>query len=151
MFFHNSPLLFGKVCSEIWQAIWKIKYDKGTACCTTNCSCCFKPSWKWGGILSEKEASNFLLGKVGDPHIMSYVNHVARKNNGNRRAQHAIVPDIHAMNFPAGKQRINDSGSSRVVEAIFEVKTFTACKSRYRHNNTKTAPLDRRARMIVSS
>jgi hypothetical protein len=88
---------------------------------------------------------------VGDPHITPYVNHVARKNNGNRRAQHAIVPDIHALNFPAGKQSINDSGSSREAEAIFEVKTFTACKSRYAHNNTKTAPVDRRAKMIVNS
>ena len=44
-----------------------------------------------------------------------------------------------------------NSGSRRVAEAIFEVKTLTACKSGYGHNNTKTAPLDRRARMIVSS
>ena len=60
----------------------------------------------------------------------THVNHIARKNNGNIRAQYAIVPDIHAMNFPAGKQSINDNGSSRVAEAIFEVKTFTVCKSR---------------------
>ena len=73
----------------------------------------------------EKEAANFLLGKVGNPHLTSYVNHVARKNNGNRRVQHAIVPDIHAMNFPAGKQGINDSGSIRAAEAIFEVNTGT--------------------------
>ena len=31
------------------------------------------------------------------------------------------------------------------------VKTFTACKSRSGHNNSKTAPVDRRARMVVSS
>ena len=106
---------------------------------------------KVGGILSEKESANFLLGKVGNPYITLYVNHVARKNNGNRRAKHAIVPDIHAINFPAGKQSINDRGSSRAAEAIFEVKTFTACKSRYAHNTIKTAPVDRRVRMIVSS
>ena len=41
---------------------------------------------KLGGILSEKEAVKFLLGKVREPHITSYVNHVARQNNGNRRA-----------------------------------------------------------------
>ena len=105
---------------------------------------------KVGGILSEKEAANFLLGNAGDPHITSYVNHIPRKNNGNRRAQHAIVPNIHALIFPAGKQSINDSGSSRVAEVIFEVKLFTACKSRYGHNTTKTAPVNRRARMIVS-
>ena len=55
------------------------------------------------GILPKKDTGNFLLGKVGNPHIMSYVNHVARKNNVNRKAQHAIVPDIHERNFPAGK------------------------------------------------
>ena len=37
------------------------------------------------------------------------------------------------------------------AEAIFEVKTFTACKSRYAHNNTRTVPVDRRAKMVVSS
>ena len=99
----------------------------------------------------EKEAANFLLGKVGDPHITSYVNHVARKNNVNRKAQHAIVPDIHEMIFPAGKQSITDSGASRVAEAIFEVKTFKTFKSSYRHNNTKTVSVNRRTRMIVSS
>ena len=88
---------------------------------------------------------------MGDPHITSYVNHIARKNKGNRRAQHVIVPNIHAMNFPADKQIINDSGSSRVAEAIFGVKPSTAYKSRYGQNNTKTTPVDRRARMIVSS
>ena len=76
---------------------------------------------------------------------------MARQNNSNRRTQHVIVPDIHVMNFPAGKQRTNDSGSSREAEAIFDVKTFTAYKSRYTHNNTKTSPVDRRTRMISSS
>ena len=67
---------------------------------------------KVGRILLEKEAADFLPGKVGDPHNTSYMNHVPRKNSDNRRAQRVIVPDIHAMNFPAGKQSINNSGSS---------------------------------------
>ena len=54
---------------------------------------------KLGGIQSEKEAVNFLLGKVGKLHITSYVNHVSRKVNA-RLALHSIVPDIHAHNFP---------------------------------------------------
>ena len=54
------------------------------------------------------------------------------------------------MNFQASKQRTNDSGSSRETEAIFEVKTCTVCKSRYAHNNIKTASLDRHARMIMN-
>jgi hypothetical protein len=106
---------------------------------------------KLRGISSEKEAANFLLGKVGEPHIMSHVNHMARQNINNRRAKYAITQDIHALKFPADTQRINDSGSSREVEVIFEVKIFTACKSRYTHNNTRTVPvLDRRARMAVN-
>ena len=60
---------------------------------------------KLGGILIEKEATNFLLGKVGEPHIILCVNHMARQNNHNRRAEHTIIPDIHTMNFPAGKYR----------------------------------------------
>ena len=54
---------------------------------------------KLGGIQSEKEAVNFLLGKVGEPHITSYMNHVSREPNA-KSALHAIMPDIHAHNFP---------------------------------------------------
>ena len=103
-----------------------------------------------GGIQSEKEAVNFLLDKVGDPHITSYVNHVSRRQ-GNRRAKHAIIPDIHATNFPVCRQTVNDSGSTRDAEAIFEVKTFTACKTRYVHpNNTTVKPVDQRSREVVN-
>ena len=105
---------------------------------------------KVGGVRSEKEAVNFLLGKVGEPHITGYINHVSRRD-GNRRAMHAVVPDIHATNFPVGKQRVNDSGSRRDAEAFFEVKTFTACKSRYGHNNSKMSLVSRRAKMVVQS
>ena len=105
---------------------------------------------KVGGVRSEKEAVNFLLGKVGEPHINSYINHVARRD-GNRRAMHAIIPDIHATNFPVGKQRVNDSGSRRDAEAFFEVKTFTACKTRYGQNNSKMTPVNRRAKLVVQS
>ena len=57
---------------------------------------------KLGGINSEKEAVNFLLGKVSEPHIFSYVNHVAREANL-RKDAHAIVANIHARNFPVGQ------------------------------------------------
>ena len=105
---------------------------------------------KVGEVRSEKEAVNFLLGKVGEPHITGYINHVSRRD-GNRRAMHAVIPDIHATNFPVGKQRVNDSGSRRDAEAFFEVKTFTACKSRYGHNNSKMTPVSCRAKMVVQS
>ena len=66
-------------------------------------------------------------------------------------AQQSIVPDIHARNFPAGKQTINGSGATSTAEAFFEVKTYTACKSRYKHNNETIKPPDRRAREITQS
>ena len=80
-----------------------------------------------------------------------YVNHTARQNNGNRRPHPANTPDTHAMNSPAGKQRIHVSSSSREIEAIFEVNIFTACKSRYAHKSTKATPVDRGARVVVNS
>ena len=91
-----------------------------------------------------------MLGKAGEPHITSYINHISRRE-GNRRAMHAIIPDIHATNFPVGKQRVNDSGLRRDAEAIFEVKTFTACKSGYGHSNSKMSPVSRRSKMVVQS
>ena len=57
---------------------------------------------KLDGINSEKEAVNFLLGKVSEPHIFSYANHVAREANL-RKDAHAIVANIHAQNFPVGQ------------------------------------------------
>ena len=72
-----------------------------------------------GGIRSEKEALNFLLDKVGESHVTSYVKHVPSHQNI-RKAPHSIVPDIHARNFPAGtKQTINDSGATSIAEAFF--------------------------------
>ena len=102
---------------------------------------------KLGGIQSKKEAVNFLLGKVGEPHITSYVNHVSRDAN-TRAAPHTIVPDIHAHNFPVGRQTVDDYGSNRAAEAFFEVKTFTACKTQYDHNNARLPPAERRAKFI---
>jgi len=87
---------------------------------------------------------------MGEPHITSYINHVSRKD-GNRRAMHALIPDLHATNFPVRKQRVNDSGSRRDAEAIFEIKTFTTCKSRYGNNNTRASPVSQRAQMVVQS
>jgi len=58
---------------------------------------------------------------------------------------------LHAWNYPTGRQRVNDSGATSSAEAIFEVKTYTACNSRYNHNNTTTKPAERRARKISLS
>ena len=90
------------------------------------------------GVQSNVEAANFLNNKIGEPYISNYINHVTAHPD-HRNAPHAIIPDIHAYNFPAGRQRINDSGASTTDEAIFEAKTMTACPLRYGHANTKTA------------
>jgi len=102
---------------------------------------------KLGGIHAEKEAVNFIMDKVGEPHISSYINHVAAHSSANK-AQFAIIPDIHALNFPAGKQTINDSGVTTTAEAFFEIKTYTACKTRYSRNNNNDVnkPPDQRAK-----
>ena len=104
---------------------------------------------KLGGSHLEREAVNFLLGEVGDPHITPYVNHVARQIN-TRRAKYPVVLVMHASNFPAGCQTVNDSGVISAAEAIFEVKTYTSCNTRYNFSN-KTHAADRRARIIATS
>ena len=35
------------------------------------------------------------------------------------------------------------------AEEIFDMKTFTACNSRYKHNSSNTKPIERRARMVT--
>ena len=67
---------------------------------------------KLGGIFCQKEAKNFLLGKPEDPYITSYANHVSSHPSARKAPQHAIVPDLHEYNFPAGKQTTNDSGGN---------------------------------------
>ena len=102
---------------------------------------------KVAGIHSHMEAANFLNGKVGEPYINNYINHITRHPNP-RSSLHAIVPDIHTYNFPSGRQRINDSGASTTDEAFFEIKTMTACISRYGHVNIDTTAAERRAKAI---
>ena len=73
---------------------------------------------KLGGIHAEKEATNFIMDKVGKPHISSYISHVTAHNSA-RKAKFAIIPDLHAHNFPPGKQAVNDSGVILTAEAFF--------------------------------
>ena len=46
------------------------------------------------------------------------------------------MPDLHTHNFSAGKQRVDDSGAYHMAEVFFEMKTYTACDSRYNKNNS---------------
>jgi hypothetical protein len=96
---------------------------------------------KLGGIHSTAKAVNFLVNKIGHPYIRSYVNHVSSHPKA-QKAPHAIVPDLHAFNFPTGGRQVYDSVTMSAAEAFFEIKTFTACKSRYDHNNTNLRPVD---------
>ena len=56
---------------------------------------------KLGGISSNKDAANFLVGWVSKPHIDGYVTHVTSHPNA-RNALHAIVPNILAHNYLTG-------------------------------------------------
>jgi len=103
---------------------------------------------KLGGISAVKEAANFLIDKVGEPYITRYTNHIAFSPNY-KTAQHAIIPDFHVFNFPAGCQTINNSGATTSAEAIFEIKPYSPCKSSYNHNNNNTTPADRRTHDIT--
>ena len=103
---------------------------------------------KLAGVVSVKEAVNFLLGKVGEPWMGRYIDHIAPFPNA-RASTHGIVPDIHAYNYPAGRRCVNDSGAALSGDAIFEVKTYTACPTWYNHNNSRTRPADRRATRVL--
>jgi hypothetical protein len=70
-------------------------------------------------------------------------------NASKRLRTHVINP--HAFNFPTGGQQINDSGATSAAEEFFEIKTFTACKSQYIHNNTNLRPVDPLAHEVLLS
>ena len=82
---------------------------------------------KLGEVSSNKEAVNFLLGRVGRPHIDRYVAHVSSSPNA-RTAHHAIVRNIQAHNYPTGRQTVGHSGATTLTPAILEVKTYTRLK-----------------------
>jgi hypothetical protein len=55
---------------------------------------------KLGNIESVLDAHNFLIDKIPQPYIGDYVIHVTQLPGHLRNARDAIVPDIHARNFP---------------------------------------------------
>ena len=86
------------------------------------------------GLLAVTEAANFLLiGKMEEPYIGDYINHVSQYPNP-KTAKHAIVPDIHTIDYPTDRPVVNDSGAKSAAEAFFEVKTFTSCNLQYIFN-----------------
>eukprot|EP00956_Cyclotella_meneghiniana_P006906 scaffold9325_cov73-Cyclotella_meneghiniana.AAC.1 len=67
-----------------------------------------------------------------------------------KTAKHAIVPDIHAIDFPTSRIVANDSGAKSTAEAFYEGRTFTACNSWYNFNNTTANLADHRTKSSVS-
>ena len=74
-------------------------------------------------ITCEREAAKFLFGKVPEPYITSYGNHLAAAQSRTKAAK-AVVPDLHATNFSARGSALNQTSLQQSVEAIFEVKTM---------------------------
>ena len=70
---------------------------------------------KLGGIYTEKEAVNFIIDKVSKPYNLLYINHIVAHNSA-KKSTFAIIPDLHAYNFSAGKQIVNDSGVMSIAE-----------------------------------
>lgn len=104
-------------------------------------------------IHSEKEAVNFLLlGKVGEPYINNYVDHLSSQaGRRNSPFDFAIVPELHAFGYPAGKQTVNDSGATDSGEIFCEIKTMQPNNTNYRYNNNSTnKPANRRAGKVTS-
>ena len=66
---------------------------------------------KVAGVQANVEAAKFLNDKIGELYISNYINHVTAHPD-HRNTPHAIIPDIHAYDFPSGRQMINDSGES---------------------------------------
>lgn len=69
------------------------------------------------GIHSDEEGVNFLMGKVPEPWMMSYINHVTSYDQSRKRKDD-IVPDLHIYNMPSGRQLVNDSGPSQRTESL---------------------------------
>jgi len=106
---------------------------------------------KVAGIHSEKEAVNFLLGKVGEPYINNYVDHLSSLA-GCRNSPFAIVPNLLVYGYPAGKQTVNDSGATDSGEIFCEIKTMQPNKTNYRYNNNSTISLliEEQIKLLVS-
>ena len=88
-----------------------------------------------------------MIGKISGAPIERYIQHIAEERNV-RRSPYCIIPDIQALNFPDKNGTVNNSGAIRAGEAIFEMKTMTACRTRYAQNNDNILPANRRAKEV---
>ena len=79
-----------------------------------------------------------------------YVDHISSSHTSALNSPHAIVPDILEHEYPARRQRINDSRDSLSRDTFFEVKSYQPNSTRLDHNNKETKPADRRANEVVN-
>ena len=77
-----------------------------------------------------------------------YINAMAKSTN-RTCAKFAVIPDSHAINYPQGMHKVNDSGATMSAEAVFEVKTYSASMASYSTGNRAVAPPDRRGAKII--
>ena len=93
----------------VWRRLWTTRQQmwlKPRGCCppwarilcVTPKSPILQLMMKLSVIHSVSKVNNFLLGKVGEKHITSYVIHISNHPNAHSRHQ-VIVPDIHAFWF----------------------------------------------------
>ena len=97
-----------------------------------------------GGFVSDSEAWNMYHGKVPSPHIEQYSTAVNRergeKRNGSDRRQ-CMVPDIIAYNWPSSDHPRRAGRNCSTAPAIFEMKTISACPTRYNLARTKAVEI----------
>ena len=104
-----------------------------------------------GNIDLVLEPVNFFHGKIRQPFIGEYVHIITSQPGNPRHARHAVVPDIHATNYPTGRQVVNASRATRSADAIFKLKhMYNFCPTRYNHNNQNINPANQHAREIVN-
>ena len=64
---------------------------------------------KLAGVSAQRQAANFMLGKVRDPYMTCYINAMAKSTN-RTCAKFALILDMHAINYPQGMHKVTDSG-----------------------------------------
>ena len=82
-------------------------------------------------------------------YITRYVNKMA-KSTSNKCAKFAVIPDLHAIKYPQGVCRVNNSGAKMSAEAVFEVKACSASMTTHSRGDRPVAPSGRRGARIIT-
>jgi hypothetical protein len=92
------------------------------------------------GFLTDVEAYNLFHGKIPSPFIEEYSTAVNRERGDRRHGSDrriCIVPDLICHNFPSADSPRHAGRNVSTAQAIFEVKTISACPTRYERARTK--------------